>query len=170
MTTTNGVKAKRTREPRTPANDSRIPNQHKRPSFRVSSAQPRLTATQDIVRRARAAAAALRPGSARARESIMDVVLNAQAPNTRVYVEDLQDAIDECYRAALYVPASEVDDVLADMFVPGRYAARQAALADAVQVIPEEFTANEIYRVSAERSTVTWEPSLDSDDNASMES
>ena len=105
--------------------------------------------------------------------SIMDVVLNAQVPNTRLDIEDLQDAIEECQRTALSIPASDVDELLANMFVPGRYEARQAFLAEGVQDLSEEFTPNEIYRVSAERSTVTWEPSLDSessDDNLSTAS
>ena len=84
--------------------------------------------------------------------------------------EDLQDAIEECYRVALSAPASEIDHVLADMLIPGRYEARQAALDDRPQVIPEEFTANEIYRVSAERSTATWEPSLNAENLANVDS
>lgn len=100
--------------------------------------------------------------------SIMDVVLGAQAPNTRLYVEDLRDAIDECHRVALSFPASEDDDLLADRFVPGRYEARQATLSQAVLREPEVLEANEIYQVSAERSTASWSPLLDSDDSASL--
>lgn len=170
VATTHGVKVKRSRDARKPANDAAT---HKRRRASSRPPQPPLSATQELVRRARAAAAAATGTHSAARggrDSIMDVVLGAQAPNTRLHVEDLQDAIEECYRAALAVPTCGADAALADMFVPGRYAARQAAPADAVLAAPEEFTPNEIYRVSAERSTVAWEPELDSDDSASMES
>ncbi|KAI0089053.1 hypothetical protein BDY19DRAFT_122579 [Irpex rosettiformis] len=122
----------------------------------------RSSATRDLVNNARAAAHTSSDRTNRP-VSIMDVVLDAQVPNKRLDIEDLQDAIEECHRVALSIPASDVDELLADMFVPGRIEARQAFLAQDVEDLATEITPNEIYRISAERSTATWEPCLDSE-------
>lgn len=162
------VPPKRSRASRTstPARNGRSPR-HGR-----SVPQLRPTSSYELVSNARAAAHSSSHRFNR-HVSIMDVVLDAQGPNRRLDIEDLRDAIEECHRVALSIPASDEDELLANMFVPGRYEARQAFLAEDVQDLAEDFTPKEIYQVSAERSTATWEPSLDSessDDNLSLES
>ncbi|KAI0346856.1 hypothetical protein BDW22DRAFT_464410 [Trametopsis cervina] len=138
---------------------------HRRGNSKTTRRKPqaRISPAQELVLKARAAAAHSSGvhGSHRP-VSVMDVVLNAQTPNRRLDVEDLRDAIDECHRIALSFPASDEDDVLANMFVPGRVEARQAFLAEDVGAVLDEFSPRGIYQVSAERSTAAWDPSLDS--------
>ena len=90
----------------------------------------------------------------------MDVILNAQE---RLDADDLMDAVEQYRRIACGQPSAE-DDVLADMLVPGRYEARQAAfwreLAAAAQI---DYSPKSIYHVSAERSTAMWDGSLTGD-------
>jgi hypothetical protein len=94
------------------------------------------------------------------RVAIMDVILDSRA---RLDLDDLRDAIAQCQRNVLGRPSPE-DDSLADMFVPGRYEARQAAFwEDAIADALVDYSPNSIYNVSAERSTACWGTSLDSD-------
>lgn len=90
----------------------------------------------------------------------MDVILDAQAPTARLDADDLLDAIEECQRIALARPSAE-DDLLADMFVPGRYEARQVAFWQDVTAALEH-SPKSMYHVSAERSTATWDTASDS--------
>jgi hypothetical protein len=105
----------------------------------------------------------------------MDVVLDAQRPNTRLDIDDLQDAIEECCSrqgrgvssvgssGTLVFAASDVDDDLGNMFVPGWHEARLAYLAEDVCEPSDDVTPNEIYTVSAVRSTASWDSCLDSE-------
>lgn len=116
-------------------------------------------ALRERIRRARAAAECSGRGRGR-HVSIMDVVLDAQAPTARLDADDLLDAIEQHQRAALARPSAE-DDLLADMFVPGRYEARQRALwREAAAAL--EYWPKSLYHVSAERTTAAWDAASDS--------
>lgn len=119
--------------------------------------------TREALSRARAEAA-LSAGRGR-RVAIMDVILDAQAPTARLDADDLLDAVAAHQRAALGGPPDADEAYLVDLFVPGRHAAREAAvwreLVDAAA--QGDLSPRRIYRVSAERSTAMWDGALESD-------
>ncbi|EKM59296.1 uncharacterized protein PHACADRAFT_169821 [Phanerochaete carnosa HHB-10118-sp] len=130
-----------------------------RSSHRRREAQAQKPPTHERIRRARAAADLSSLGCGKD-VSIMDVILDAQAPTARLDADDLLDAIEQCQRTALARPSAE-DDVLADMFVPGRYEARQIAFWQDVTAALE-YAPKSLYRLSAERSTAAWDTASDS--------
>ncbi|GJE84338.1 hypothetical protein PsYK624_004140 [Phanerochaete sordida] len=119
---------------------------------------PAESAPRERIRRARAAAE--RAAGRGKRVGIMDVILDAQAPTARLDADDLLDAVEQCQRTALALPSAE-DDLLADMFVPGRYEARHAAFWQDVTAALE-YAPRSLYHVSAERSTAAWDAASDS--------
>lgn len=136
----------------TSSSSSRSRSTHKR-------TQPQEPPTRERIQRARAAADLTSMGRGK-QVSIMDVILDSQAPTARLDAEDLIDAIEQ-YQCIAFARPSAEDDLLADMFVPGRYEARQAAfwqdVRDALEYSPKS-----IYHVSAERSTAAWDTASDS--------
>ena len=137
----------------------RLSTPRARPAQRRAHAQ--LSPTRERIHRARATAE-LSKGRGGKQVSIMDVILDAQQPTAGLDADDLMDAMEQYQRIAFARPSAE-DDFLADMFVPGRYEARQEALWRDIAAAQMDYSPKSIYHVSAERSTATWDASLDSD-------
>lgn len=95
----------------------------------------------------------------------MDVILDSQEPTAGLDADDLMDAMEQYQRIVFGRPSAE-DDVLADMFVPGRYEARQEASYREIAAAQADYSPKSIYHVSAERSTALWDASLDSDSSS----
>ncbi|KAI0692270.1 hypothetical protein BC835DRAFT_64041 [Cytidiella melzeri] len=123
-----------------------------------------------IISNARAAAARQSASDRSKRPvSIMDVVLDAQLPNRRLNIEDLRDAIDD--RMAAFPGASGMDGLLSTLGISdGLYHHDDNGELDGSgeELLFQEygrdsFLPNEIYNVSALRSTAAWDPSLGSE-------
>ena len=101
--------------------------------------------------------------------SIMDVVLDSQPvarPDPRTGItEELMDYLEERQRITMHDPSDE--EILQEMFNPWYHGRRQARKWLGTVVTPVDCSSSRIYRVSAERSTVSWDSSLDSEETLS---
>lgn len=134
-----------------------------RPAARRAAIHAHAQAKERIRHATEAAAARTTTRRDGRRVSIMDVVLDAQPATARLDADDFLDAIEQAQRIALALPSPE-DDWLADLFVPGRYEARQAAFWREVLAPVVEDAPYHLYNVSAERTTASWSAELESSD------